>query len=171
MGFGSRTGVFGEWVNQTDRNWMAVALDGGRVGVMMGSTATAVASVGTPGSKLGGARELGSGRGGICGSSVGAGRDLMSKGRVSRLPRRMAGGIVAKVASGTRVESSGRVGVLPIAQQIVLDRLKPSSTSGAMEELELERGVCNPFRKYTADRVSGFAALFPPPFSSQEKHL
>jgi hypothetical protein len=47
------------------------------------------------------------------------------------------------------------VEVFPNPQRIVLDRLmRQTSTSGAMEELELERGVCNPFRKYTPDRVS-----------------
>jgi hypothetical protein len=40
--------------------------------------------------------------------------------------------------------------------QFLLDRLTQDigvSSSGAMEELELERGVCNPFRKYTPERV------------------
>lgn len=64
--------------------------------------------------------------------------------------------VVAKLATGMRNGSVKRVEMFPNREQIVLDSLMQptvTSTSGAMEELELERGVCNPFRKYTPDRV------------------
>lgn len=69
--------------------------------------------------------------------------------------------IVAKLASGTRSEKevvTTTTTTLPNPQRIMLNQLMQaksiSMSSGAMEELELERGVCNPFRKYTPDRVS-----------------
>lgn len=65
--------------------------------------------------------------------------------------------VVSKVAGVTRKESKGNgvVGAMPSPQRILLERLTQPTTSstGAMEELELERGVCNPFRKYSSERV------------------
>lgn len=112
-----------------------------------------MASLGTPC-----ARELGSGHGGlVLGCDVGGLRKKSRRG----LQRAGASGgrVVAKVASGTRtgsVAAGTTVVKLPDSQRIALNRLiQPSSmSSGAMEELELERGVCNPFRKYTPERVS-----------------
>jgi hypothetical protein len=51
---------------------------------------------------------------------------------------------------------------LPTPGQVLLERLTRDngiSNSGAMDELDLERGVCNPFRKYSPERVS-YAILF-----------
>lgn len=69
--------------------------------------------------------------------------------------------IEAKLASGTRSEKevvTTTTTTLPNPQRVMLNQLMQaksiSMSSGAMEELELERGVCNPFRKYTPDRVS-----------------
>lgn len=82
-------------------------------------------------------------------------------GRVRRSDvRRSNVRIVAKLASGTRSEKEVvTTTTLPNSQRVMLNRLVQSNnamsmSSGAMEELELERGVCNPFRKYTPDRVS-----------------
>lgn len=83
-------------------------------------------------------------------------------GRVRRSNvRRSNVRIVAKLASGTRNEKevvTTTTTTLPNSQRVMLNRLVQtnnamSMSSGAMEELELERGVCNPFRKYTPDRV------------------
>jgi hypothetical protein len=71
--------------------------------------------------------------------------------------------IVSKVAGVTRKESNGNgiVDTMPSPQRILLERLTQPTTSstGAMEELELERGVCNPFRRYSSERVSRICML------------
>lgn len=131
----------------------AITTDGSRLGMMMQSSS--MASVGTPC-----ARDLGSGHGALLvGSKEVSSR--LSNGRLSRQQLQRRNPIVkAKVATGTRNENTA--GKVETQQRIALNRLiQPTTTtttammsSGAMEELELERGVCNPFRKYTPERVS-----------------
>lgn len=114
-------------------------------------------------------------RGGLVGSSSALSHDsgLRLGGGANRLKVKLPTSfpvsrtrtrIVSKVAGVTRKESNGKVvmvDTMPSPQRILLERLTQPTTSstGAMEELELERGVCNPFRKYSSERVSRISML------------
>lgn len=97
------------------------------------------------------------------GQALGGKVSLRSGGALSfRVSRHRSLGIVASVAGVRKKESTGMSETLPTPGQVLLDRSTVEtkfSSSGAMEELELERGVCNPFRKYSAERVSSFPIL------------
>lgn len=108
-------------------------------------------------------------QGGLVGSSSALSHDsgLRLSGGANRLKVKLPASfpvsrtrtrIVSKVAGVTRKESNGKgmVDTMPSPQRILLERLTQPTTSstGAMEELELERGVCNPFRRYSSERVS-----------------
>jgi hypothetical protein len=78
------------------------------------------------------------------------------KSSVLRIEAAVAGGVERKDA----LVSSRKT--LPTPGQVLLERLTRDngiSNSGAMDELDLERCVCNPFRKYSPERVS-YAILF-----------
>jgi hypothetical protein len=78
------------------------------------------------------------------------------KPSVLRIEAAVAGGVERKDA----LVSSRKT--LPRPGQVLLERLARDngiSNSGAMDELDLERGVCNPFRKYSPERVS-YTILF-----------
>jgi len=69
---------------------------------------------------------------------------------VLRIEAAVAGGVERKDA----LVSSRKT--LPTPGQVLLERLTRDngiSNSGAMDELDLERGVCNPFRKYSPESV------------------
>jgi hypothetical protein len=78
------------------------------------------------------------------------------KSSVLRIEAAVAGGVERKDALVSSRKS------LPTPGQVLLERLTRDNgigNSGAMDELDLERGVCNPFRKYSPERVS-YTSLF-----------
>jgi hypothetical protein len=87
------------------------------------------------------------------------------KSSVLRIEAAVAGGVERKDALVRSRKT------LPTPGQVLLERLTRDngiSNSGAMDELDLERGVCNPFRKYSPESVSYTILFFSPFLQAQQ---